>query len=75
MQGQLVSLTYEIDVRQGEKVEMPADLLERLGPGKWLITVRPANRVPSQSLLLGQSAFLNGYGPEDEGLYDDIPTR
>jgi hypothetical protein len=74
MQGQLVSLAYEIDLHPGERAEVPADLLECLGPGKWLITVRPVNRMPSPVPFLGQTAFLNSYGPEDEGLYDDLPA-
>jgi hypothetical protein len=31
--------------------------------------------VNQEKLLFNNDAFLKGYAPEDEGLYDDYPTR
>lgn len=61
-------LTCEVEVKPGEKLSLPPSL-SAVGPGRWLITVEPANAVRRHS------AFLNSYAPEDEGLYDDYPTR
>lgn len=69
-----IKVTYELELEPGEKLELPASLVESIGPGHWLITVeRVTEQLPS--LLRDHSAFLNSYVPEDEGLYDDYPTR
>jgi len=69
MNSQLVNLTVEIKLQAGEKLSLPQSLIDSVGAGDWLITVQPA----SQALIRNHSAFLNGYAPEDEGLYDDYP--
>jgi len=67
-------LIYEIELKPGEKLELPASMLQSVGPGHWRISVE---RLPDQtpSLLRDHSAFLSSYVPEDEGLYDADPTR
>jgi hypothetical protein len=69
MKDQLVQMTYEIELRPGEKLTLPQSLQESVGPGRWLLTVRPINNIRDHT------AFLNGYDPADEGLYDDDPGR
>jgi hypothetical protein len=66
----LVNLTYEIELEPGEKFTLPASLIEKVGAGRWLITIQPL-AAPIRS----HSAFLSSYAPEDEGLYDDYPPR
>jgi hypothetical protein len=75
MQSNLVSLTYEIEIRPGDKLELPEALVKGVGPGRWVLNVRPAGRAGLRRKYLGQNGFLNSYAPEDEGLYDDGPTR
>jgi len=76
MQSSLINLTYEIELIDGEVFLFPEDAVKRLSPGKWWINIRP---VPAQNnignQIRGHGAFLNSYAAEDEGLYDDYPTR
>ena len=71
MKDQVIQLSYEIELQPGEKLRMPPTLANSVGPGRWLITVRPAQGVTP---VRDHSAFLSGYAPEDEGLYDEHPA-
>lgn len=71
MNSELVTLTYEIEVQPGEKLSLPESLIENIGAGSWVITIQQKQKLPTRS----HDAFLNGYAPEDEGLYDDYPSR
>jgi len=66
MKNSLVNLTYEIELKPGEKLTLPESLIAHVNTGRWLITIRPLP-IPIRS----HSAFLNSYAPEDEGVYDD----
>ena len=70
MQNNLVNLTYEIELEPGEKLTLPESLITHVNAGRWLITIQPL-----PALIRSHSAFLNSYAPEDEGLYDDYPSR
>lgn len=73
MKNTMLQLTYEIELQPGEKLALPTEMVERIGPGRWLVTVQPA---PKGRFIRDHSAFLNSYAPEDEGLYDDdYPAR
>lgn len=75
MKNSLLNLTYEIELQAGEKLTLPESLVAGIGPGRWVITIQPlATAVPSLPIR-DHRAFLNSYAPEDEGLYDDYPTR
>ena len=71
MQTKLVSLTYEVELQTGEKIILPDAIANNIGQGRWLITITPLPTDSFQSLVRSHDAFLNGYAPEDEGLYDD----
>ena len=71
MKNQLIQMTFEVDLATGEKLELPKNLVENLGAGKWLITIQPKSIQPVRD----HTAFLNGYAADDEGLYDDYPSR
>lgn len=68
-----LNLTYEIELQPGEKLSLPSTLVDSIGPGRWIVTIQPADDIGAAQLRR-HDAFLNGYGPEDEGLYDDNPT-
>ena len=70
MKDQLVRMTYEIELQPGEQLRLPEALVAGIGPGRWRFTVQPVRRSPARS----HAAFLNGYAPEDEGLYDAYPA-
>ncbi len=74
MNSKLVTLTYEIELQAGEKLTLPDPLIHNIGPGQWRITIQPITsaQLPTSK---NHDAFLSGYAPEDEGLYDDYPTR
>ena len=66
-----VPIACEIELGPGEILRLPNDLTERIGAGRWLVTVQPVAEPPIRQ----HAAFLNAYAPEDEGLYDDAPSR
>jgi hypothetical protein len=52
---------------------LPDSLLANIGAGRWVVTIQAASE--DSMAMLDHSAFLNGYAPEDEGLYNDYPTQ
>lgn len=72
MKSELVKLTYKVKIEPGEKLTLPASLIESVGSGDWIITVEQFT--PVSESIRNHQAFLNSYAPEDEGLYDDYPT-
>jgi hypothetical protein len=75
MRGDLVSLTYEVEIQPGEELTLPEQLKKNVRPGRWLITIQPVILKKTAELIRNHNAFLNSYAMEDEGLYDDYPSR
>ncbi|MEH2384730.1 MAG: hypothetical protein V7K14_02815 [Nostoc sp.] len=73
MQNELTTLTYEIELKPGEKLNLPESILENITTGRWVITIQ--QKAEESQSTRNHDAFLNGYAPEDEGLYDDYPSR
>jgi hypothetical protein len=73
MNSKVLNLTYEVELQAGEKLALPDSLLASIGAGRWVVTIQPVKPEDSMAML-DHTAFLNGYDPEDEGLYDDYPT-
>jgi len=72
----LVNLTYDIEVKPGEKLTLPASLIDAVEAGRWRITIQPYGVAAAPILpIRSHSAFLSSYAPEDEGLYDELPAR
>ncbi|BAZ15513.1 hypothetical protein NIES4071_73850 [Calothrix sp. NIES-4071] len=67
-ENKIIDLTYETELKPGEKLTLPESVTNNLSPGHWVITIR---RQPSTEITKTYDAFLNSYAPEDEGLYDD----
>lgn len=74
MKANLLNLTYEVELKPGEKLVLPDSLVVGVGEGRWLITIQPAGVEESFYPIRDHSAFLSSYIAEDEGLYDDDPT-
>ncbi|HAZ44384.1 MAG TPA: hypothetical protein DDW76_06145 [Cyanobacteria bacterium UBA11369] len=72
MKGELIKLTYQVQLQPGEKFTLPESLVESVGAGDWSITIEKIN--PISESIRNHDAFLNSYAPEDEGLYDDYPV-
>ena len=68
MPNATIPLMCEVELRPGEKLRLPETLTERVGAGRWLVTVQPVDESEATRL---HGAFLSVYGQEDEGLYDD----
>ncbi|MBD2451638.1 hypothetical protein H6G76_31870 [Nostoc sp. FACHB-152] len=73
MNGQLIKLIYEIELQPGEKLNLPESILNNIAAGNWVITIQQKAEVTES--IRTHDAFLNGYAPEDEGLYDDYLSR
>ncbi len=71
MQSKVTEITYDVSLQPGEALSLPKDAAQILGPGHWVVSIRPVEAVSSSTPLRDHSAFLNSYAPEDEGLYDD----
>ena len=66
--------SFSVELGPGERLSLPQAVVDTIGPGRWQIRISPAD-APSEPVR-GHGAFLNGYGPEDEGMYDDLcPAR
>lgn len=72
MKEHLRHLAFEIEMQPGEKLTLPAALINGVGAGRWVITIQPVG--DALTPIRGHGAFLNGYAAEDEGLYDDCPV-
>ncbi|TVP66442.1 MAG: hypothetical protein EA343_01345 [Nodularia sp. (in: Bacteria)] len=73
MSSELITLTYKIDLQPGEKLNIPDSILENVAAGHWIITIQ--QKLPESNITRSHDAFLQGYAPEDEGLYDDYSNR
>jgi hypothetical protein len=74
MRSSPVSLIYEVEIQPGEKLTLPEPLVESVGPGRWVIRVQPVDAGLAFLPIRDHRAFLESYAPEDEGLYDDVPS-
>ncbi len=75
MKSKLMNLTYEIEILPGEKLTLPDFLVNSISAGRWLITIQPSLEEKKAATTRSHDAFLKGYEPEDEGLYDGYPSR
>jgi hypothetical protein len=77
MNGKVLNLSYEVELQTGEKLSLPDSLLDSIGVGRWVVTIQPAPETSTSATpaIRNHQAFLNGYAAEDEGLYDDYPSR
>lgn len=71
MSEPIFPLAFTVDLNPGEKLTLPPAMVEGVGPGRWLVTVRPWRETDTPPARR-HDAFLNGYAPEDEGVYDDL---
>ena len=74
MSSESPALHCEIDLLPGQKLCLPQSLVDRVGPGHWLVTIQPADEASDPDSVRGHSAFLNGYSAADEGLYDEYAS-
>ncbi|WP_414574668.1 hypothetical protein [Anabaena sp. CCY 9402-a] len=73
MNSELIKLIYEIELQPGEKLHLPEPILNSITTGRWVITIQ--QKAETLEKIRSHDAFLKGYAPEDEGLYDDYPSR
>jgi hypothetical protein len=62
-------ITFDLQLQPGEPLQLPKEAAAIVGPGHWLVSVRPADC--QSGPVRDHSAFVNSFAPEDEGLYDD----
>ena len=73
MSNSTAELSCEIELQPGEKLSLPPALTERVGAGRWLVSVKPVDEVSAP--IRSHAAFLESYDSADEGLYDDCSSR
>lgn len=73
MKATAKSATYEIEVGPGECLRIPDELTRQFAEGVWVFSVH-AKGSEEDEFVRDYSSLLAGYGPEDEGLYDDALT-
>jgi hypothetical protein len=66
MESKFTEITFDVQLQSGEPLSLPKEAAAIVGPGHWLVSIRPAD-----TPVRDHSAFLNSFAPEDEGLYDD----
>ncbi len=71
MKANLLNLTYEVELKAGERLVLPESLIVGVGEGRWVVTIQPVAPAEEHYVIRDHSAFLNSYVAEDEGLYDD----
>jgi len=71
MKANLLNLTYEVELKAGERLVLPESLIVGIGEGRWVVTIQPVVPTEERYVIRDHSAFLNSYVAEDEGLYDD----
>lgn len=73
MKESLLNLAFEVELKPGERLMLPERLIQSVKEGRWIIIIQPAT--PAPIAIRDHTAFLMSYAPEDEGLYDDYPSR
>jgi hypothetical protein len=71
MESNLNEITYDIELQPGEALTLPKEAAQVVGPGHWIVSIRPASLDRPSESVRRHTAFLSSYAPEDEGLYDD----
>lgn len=69
MKHSTTNITCEINLQPGETLKLPDSIIKQIGAGKWIVTIQ--SKPQETEITRNHQAFLNGYAPEDEGLYDD----
>jgi hypothetical protein len=69
MDSDFTEITFEVRLQPGEPLRLSEDAAAIVGPGHWLVSIRPADSASGP--IRDHTAFLNSFSPEDEGLYDD----
>jgi hypothetical protein len=72
---EITALNFSVALGPGEKLSLPQAIIDTIGPGRWTISISPEDAAPGHPPIRDHSAFLDSYGPEDEGLYDDLAAR
>jgi hypothetical protein len=63
-----IELACEVEIQPGQKLTLPSTFIAGIGPGRWIVSVRPAPAASTRR----HDAFLSSYAAADEGLYDDL---
>ena len=74
MQSEFTEITYDVELQAGESFSLPKEIAEIVGPGHWLVSIRPAREDSRGDSIRDHDSFLNSYSSEDEGLYDDYSS-
>ncbi len=45
MKNQLLKLAFEVEIEEGEQLNLPSSIVQGIGKGKWVITIQPKTLV------------------------------
>jgi len=75
MQANVTQFSFSVELQPGEKLSLPQAVVDTIGPGRWHVSICTLEDNGKDEPIRDHSAFLDSYGPEDEGLYDDFAAR
>lgn len=75
MDSKVTEITFDVQLQPGEALSFPPGVPQIVGPGHWLVSIRPADSGSASGPVRSHDAFMNSYAPEDDGLYDDYSSR
>jgi hypothetical protein len=64
-------MRFEIELDAEEPLSLPPEVVACIRGGTWILTLEPKPEYAGEQFR-DHSAFLAGYAPEDDGLYDDV---
>jgi hypothetical protein len=74
MSESFIDWTFTVELKPGEQLTLPPAIVEQVGPGRWIVTIRLCGDFSGPQPIRRHDAFLSGYASEDEGLYIDLAT-
>ncbi|PSF36044.1 hypothetical protein C7H19_14985 [Aphanothece hegewaldii CCALA 016] len=71
----VIPKSTNIQLNENESFTLPESVLNLVGSGDWLVTIEQIESDTNSSSIRDHQAFLNGYDPMDEGLYNDYTAK
>ncbi len=67
MEKKRIDLSWEIEIGPGEKLMLSRELVDIVGPGRWLLTLSHLDE-QQPGRIRDQRPFLQSYAPDDDAV-------